>query len=164
MRVLNYVLLFAATSVAVTACDSESSGSLPTSASPTTSAIAVTVNSPIKVDETAQAAATASLTNGQSQAITTGWQSDAPNVATVTPAGLVTGVANGRATVFVVSGGRQGQQVIRVVPNYEGEWAGLLRVTSCTQTGAWAQAGFCDDFASARRTGSRWACRRPGSP
>ena len=41
MRVLNYVLLFAATSVAVTACDSESSGSLPTSASPTTSSIAV---------------------------------------------------------------------------------------------------------------------------
>ena len=146
MRVLSYVLLFAATSVAVTACDSESSGSLPTSASPTTSAIAVTVNSPIKVDETAQAAATASLTNGQSQAITTGWQSDAPNVATVTPAGLVTGVANGRATIFVVSGGRQGQQVIRVVPNYEGPWAGLLRVTSCTQTGPWAQAGFCDEF------------------
>ena len=146
MRVLNYVLLCAATSVAVTACDSESSGSLPTSASPTTSSIAVTVKSPIKVDETAQAAATASLTNGQSQAITTGWQSDAPNVATVTPAGLVTGVANGRATVFVVSGGRQGQQVIRVVPNYDGVWGGLLRVTSCTHTGAWAQAGFCDDF------------------
>ena len=84
MRVLSYVLLCAATSVAVSACDSESSGSLPTSASPTTSAIAVTVNSPLEVDETAQAAATASLTNGQSQAVTTGWQSDAPNVATVT--------------------------------------------------------------------------------
>ena len=80
MRVLNYVLLCAATSVAVTACDSESSGSLPTSASPTTSSIAVTVKSPIKVDETAQAAASASLTNGQSQAVTTGWQSHAPNV------------------------------------------------------------------------------------
>ena len=147
MRVLNYVLLFAATSVAVTACDSESSGSLPTSASPTTSAIAVTVNSPIKVDETAQAAATASLTNGQSQAVTTGWQSDAPNVATVTPAGLVTGVANGRATIFVVSGGRQGQQVIRVVPNYDGLWAWAPpRHLRCTHTGAWAQAGFCDDF------------------
>lgn len=145
MRLLNYALL-CATTVAATACDSESSGSLPTSASPTTSAIAVTVTSPIKVDETAQATATASLTNGQSQAITTGWQSDAPNVATVTAAGLVTGVANGRATVFVVSGGRQGQQVVRVVPNYEGQWTGLLRVTGCTQTGPWAQAGFCDEL------------------
>ena len=106
----------------------------------------MTVNSPIKVDETAQATATASLTNGQSQAITTGWLSDAANVATATPAGLVTGVANGRATIYVVSGGRQGQQVVRVVPSYEGQWAGLLRVTGCTQTGPWAQAGFCDEF------------------
>ena len=146
MRLLNYALLCAAASVSATACDSESSGSLPTSASPTTSAIAVTVNSTIKVDETAQATASASLSNGQSQAITTGWQSDAPNVATVTPAGLVTGVANGRATIYVIAGGRQGQQVVRVVPSYEGQWAGGLRVTSCTQTGTWAQAGFCDEF------------------
>jgi hypothetical protein len=146
MRLLNYALSCAAISVAASACDSDSNGSLPTSASPTTSAIAVTVNSPIKVDETAQATATASLSNGQSQAITTGWQSDAPNVASVTPAGIVTGVANGRATIYVIAGGRQGQQVVRVVPNYEGQWAGLLRVTSCSQTGTWAQAGFCDEF------------------
>lgn len=145
MRLLNYALLCAA-ALGAAACGDESSGSMPTSASPTTSGITVTVNSPIKVDEATQAAATASLSNGQSQPISSGWQSDAPNVATVTGAGMVTGVANGRATIYVVSGGRQGQQVIRVVPNYEGQWAGLLRVTSCTQTGAWASIGFCDDF------------------
>lgn len=39
---------------------------------------------------------------GQSQALTTGWLSDAPAVATVTDAGLVTGVANGRATIYVI--------------------------------------------------------------
>jgi hypothetical protein len=146
MRLMNLALLCAATSLAAAGCDSESTGSLPTSASPTTSGIAVTLTGVIRVDETAQASAAATLSNGQMQPITTGWQSDAPAVATVTPAGLVAGVANGRATIFVISGGRQGQQVVRVVPNYDGQWAGLLRVTSCTQSGAFASVGFCDDF------------------
>jgi serine/threonine protein kinase len=64
--------------------------------------------------------------NGQTQAITSGWLSDAPNVATVTTGGLVTGVANGRASIYVIARGRQGQQVVRVVPDYQGRWAGGL--------------------------------------
>ena len=145
MRLLKEVALLCGTAAVMTAaCGDESSGSLPTAASPTTSAITVTVNNPIKVADTAQAVATASISSGQTQTISSGWQSDAPGVASVTDAGLVTGVANGRATIYVVSGGRQGQQVVRVVPNYDGQWAGLLRVTSCTQTGAWASVGFCD--------------------
>ena len=99
-----------------------------------------------QVGETGQAVGMAALSNGQAQPVTAGWRSDAPAVATATDAGLVTGVSNGRATIFVVSGGRQGQQVVRIVPDYQGQWNGLLRVTSCTQSGAWASIGFCDDF------------------
>ena len=44
------------------------------------------------------------------------------------------------------SGGRQGHQVVRVVPDFQGQWAGGLRVTSCTETGAWAAAEFCQSF------------------
>lgn len=116
----------------------------PSAPSPTVSSVAVTVASPLKMGTTTQATGTASLSNGQSQSVTTGWRSDATAVASVTDAGLVTGVANGRATIYVVSGGRQGQQVIRVVPDYEGQWSGWLLVTGCTQSGAWAEIGFCE--------------------
>ena len=127
------------------ACGGESGGG-PTSATPTTASIAVTLNNPLKVGETGQAVGTAALSSGQMQPVTAGWRSDAPAVATATDAGLVTGASNGRATIFVVSGGRQGQQVVRIVPDYQGQWSGLLRVTSCTQSGAWASINFCDGF------------------
>jgi hypothetical protein len=103
--------------------------------------------------QTAQASGTEMRSNGQSQGITSGWLSDAPAVATVTGAGLVTGMANGRATIYVVAGGRQGQQVIRVVPDYQGRWSGGLRVTSCTETGIFAQTDFCDEFPAGYTSG-----------
>lgn len=114
--------------------------------SPTTSAVSVTLTSPIRIGQSVQATGTATLSSGQSQAVTTGWQSDVPSVARVSDAGQVTGVANGRANIFVVSGGRQGQASLRVVPDYQGTWSGRLEVTSCTQTGSWAQINFCRDF------------------
>ena len=95
--------------------------------------------------QTAQASATAALSNGTSQPVTTGWTSDATGVATVTDGGLVAGVANGQATISVTAGGRPGQQVIRVVPDYHGEWEGTIRVTSCAQTGVFTDLGLCSD-------------------
>ena len=73
-------------------------------------------NLTLRMGQTAQASGTEMRASGQSQSVTSGWLSDAPAVATVTGAGLVTGVANGRATIYAVAGGRQGQQVIRVCP------------------------------------------------
>ena len=124
--------------------DDESSG--PTSPSGTTTTVAVTVSAPIRMGQTAQASGTETLSNGQTRPVTTGWLSDAPTVATVTTAGLVTAVGNGRATIYVVAGGKQGQQVVRVVPDYHGQWSGGLRVTSCTETGIFDQIDFCEDF------------------
>jgi hypothetical protein len=95
--------------------------------------------------QTTQATGTEMLSGGQTRPITSGWLSDAPAVATVTTAGLVTGVANGRATIHVTANGRLGQQVVRVVPDYQGRWSGGLRVTSCTETGIFADLDFCDD-------------------
>ena len=144
----NVLLVFVGAIASVTvACGGESSS--PSAApSPTTASVNVTVDTPIRMGATAQAAGTAALSNGQSQALTSGWQSDSPNVATVTPAGLVTGVANGPATIFVISGGRQGQQSIRVVPDYQGTWSGRTVVTSCAQTGTFATVNFCTEFPS----------------
>ena len=129
--------------VSLAACGGGGSGATP---DPTTTAISVTVSSPMRMGQTTQASGNATLSNGTSQALSAGWQSDAPGVATVTGAGIVTGVANGQATIFIVSGGRQGQQLIRVVPDYQGTWSGGLRVTSCSPSGAWATERICDDF------------------
>jgi hypothetical protein len=126
---------------------SDSSSPTPPSSTPKTSAVSVTVSSPLRMGQTAQATGTETLSDGQSRAITSGWLSDALAVATVTNAGLVSGIANGRATIYVVTGGMQGQQVVRVVPDYQGRWSGRLLVTSCTETGIFADIDFCDDSA-----------------
>jgi hypothetical protein len=55
-------------------------------------------------------------------------------VATVTDAGLVTGVSNGTATIYVIHAGRQGQQQVRVLPNYQGQWRGSYIIRSCVGT------------------------------
>ena len=131
------------------ACSEDTSPSAPSSTSatsPATTAVSVTVSDPVRMGQTAQATGSETLTSGQTRSITSGWLSDAPAVASVTGTGLVTGVANGRATIYVVAGGRQGQQVVRVVPDYQGRWSGGLRVTSCSQTGIFAVAGFCTEF------------------
>jgi hypothetical protein len=121
--------------------------------SPTTTGVTLTVTSPLRMGQTTQATATESLSTGETRAVTSGFQSDAPTVATVTQAGVVSGVANGRATIFVIAGGRQGQQLLRVVPDYQGEWDGGLRVTSCSETGIFAQLDFCDSFSPGTTTG-----------
>jgi len=144
MRTATWAAWVCGVAALVAACGDDKGN--PTAATPATTSISVTVNNPLKMGETAQAVGSAARSNGQSQSVTTGWKSDAPAVATVSDAGLVTGVANGRATVYVVADGRQGQQVVRVVPDYHGQWVGGLRVTSCTETGAWAQAEFCKEF------------------
>jgi hypothetical protein len=128
--------------VTVAACGGSSGGGgqQPT---PTTTSIAVTLQPTVRMAQTTPATATALLSNGQSQSLTTGWLSDQPAVATVTTSGTVTGVANGRATIYIVSDGRQGQQVIRVVPDYQGAWQGGLRMTSCENSGAWKAADTC---------------------
>jgi hypothetical protein len=141
-------ILFVCLSAAVvvtSACSDKASGT-GTAPSPTTSSVAVTLTSPLRIGESAQAAATATMSNGQTQPVTSGWQSDIPTVARVSDAGQVTGVANGRANIYVISGGQQGTLGIRVVPDYLGRWSGRLLVTTCTQSGAWAEINFCGDF------------------
>ena len=109
---------------------------------PTVSSVAVTLTSPLRIGQSSQASATATLSNGTTQAVTSGWQSDAAGVATVSAAGLVTAIANGTATISVSSGGRQGQQALRVVPDYDGTWSGTYLVTACTETGIFATERF----------------------
>ena len=126
-------------------CGGSSSTPTTPTPTPTTVSIAVVLDSLIKVGEIKQAQAAAALSNGMSQPLTSGWLSDQPAVASVTNAGAVTGVSNGRATIFIASEGRQGQQVVRVLPDYQGQWSGSYIVNSCTQSGTFAAINWCAD-------------------
>ncbi|NOT43683.1 MAG: hypothetical protein HOP14_03660 [Acidobacteria bacterium] len=128
--------------VLLVGCGDDGGGDV-TGPSSTVTAVSVVLGaSEILVGETTTATATATLSTGATQSVTTGWRSDQPGAATVSDSGTVTGVGNGRATIYVVTGGRQGQQVIRVYPVYRGTWTGLSTVTGCTASGAWV--GFCE--------------------
>ena len=92
--------------------------------------------------------ATASMSNGGSQAVTAGqWGSDAQSVASVEAAtGRVTGVGSGMATIFVDYQGRRGTKLIRVLPNYQGTWSGSYFIRTCSHSGDFARFNFCSNF------------------
>jgi hypothetical protein len=82
--------------------------------------------------------------NGQAVAVTSAtWSSDAPNVATVDSTGRVTGVDSGSATISVEFQARKATKMVRVLPNYGGNWTGSYTVTNCTQTEEFETMPFC---------------------
>jgi hypothetical protein len=128
--------------VAAAACGGDSAA---TPAAPTnrTTAVTLTLTSPLIMGTTQQATASATQSAGGAQAVTTGFKSDVPAVATVTDAGLVSAMTNGVANIYVVSGGAQGLANVRVIPSYSGQWRGSYSVRSCTQTGIFTSANLC---------------------
>jgi hypothetical protein len=108
--------------------------------------ITITLRDVVLAGVSVVATATSNLSNGQTQAVTNGWRSDAPTVATITDAGNLTPLANGDVTITVTSSGAQASKRIRVAPNYDGRWQGMQVITACTATGDFA--GLCDEGGS----------------
>jgi hypothetical protein len=98
------------------------------------------------VGQTQQASAIATLRTGQTQALTVGFLSDVPTVASVTDTGLVTPLANGVVNIYMVFGGVQGTKTIRVVPSFQGQWRGSYVVRTCSQTGFFTSVNACNDL------------------
>ena len=121
-------------------------GSSPSAPSaPQTSSVSVVLAGSLISGRTAQATATATLSNGQTLAVTTGFRSDNPAVATVTDAGMVNAVANGVTNISVAHGSQQGARPIRVYPSYQGQWRGSYVIRNCTSSGVFAAPpNFCD--------------------
>jgi hypothetical protein len=143
----------AAVMVLACGCGGEGGGSA-TGPSGGTVSVTVAMSNALRVGQSEQASATATLTSGGSQPVTTGFRSDSPGVATVTDGGMVTAVGGGLANVYVISGGRQGTKNLKVVPDFEGTWQGTYVVTRCTETGFFLDpVKFCSDGFSA---GSAW--------
>jgi hypothetical protein len=115
-----------------------------TAPAPTTASVAVgfPAGGTIFIGSTAQFEARETLTDGTTRvASSVSWGSDNPSVATVSSTGLVTAVAAGEATIFADAGLR-GTMLIRVFPNFKGDWRGTEVVLQCQDSGFWL--GFCE--------------------
>jgi hypothetical protein len=136
--------------VTLIACGSSGSSSLTapgtvpgSGATPTTTALSVTFSgSTIFIGESGQFEAREALSNGTSRTATgVAWTSQNANVATVSPAGLVTGVAAGETTIAAEANGARSTLAVRVLPNFGGAWTGSEVATGCEDSGAFT--GFC---------------------
>ena len=115
-------------------------GDGPTAPSATGTSISVTypVGSTIFIGNQVQFEATVTLGDGTEQPATDAtWSSDAPAVATVSSAGLVTAVAAGEVTISAEANpGGRGSVRIRVYPEFRGSWTGWWRAADCTASGS----------------------------
>jgi hypothetical protein len=68
-------------------------------------------------------------------------------VATVDNTGMVTGVTNGLANIFIISDGVSGTKSLRVVPNYQGQWAGGFTTSAATPFPSDAYQHMCAGYA-----------------
>ena len=150
--------VFVTALVLAVACGTQDGPTEPTTA-PTPTGVAVThaAEGTIFIGHEVQFRATVTLSDGSTAAASeVTWTSDAPEVATVSTAGLVTAVAAGEATVSAeVAGSRGGYLRIRVYPEFQGSWAGRGIATECTATGdsLWSLlcAGFLEGDPAERR-------------
>jgi hypothetical protein len=131
------------------ACGTDGSPTEPTT-EPTPTGVSVThaAAGTIFIGHEVQFRATVTLSDGSTEAASeVTWTSDAPEVATVSTAGLVTAVAAGEATVSAeVAGGRGGYLRLRVYPEFQGSWAGRGMLTECTATGDSIWSLLCASF------------------
>ena len=128
----------AAALVSLVACGGGSDG--PTGPSPSVSAPTLTTaNTSIYIGQTVQFAAT----GGGSMR----WGGDNFNVATIDQStGRVTGVGNGRVTIWAENEGGRTTRLLRGLPSFAGSWQGNWIVEGCTANGVFAILDTCAEF------------------
>ena len=119
----------------------------------TLSSLTIAMNTPA-VGGTVPATAIATFSNASTSAVTTGFTSDSPSVATVTSSGQVTGVAIGDVTISVDYQGQHASKKVHVLPSFNGIFSGTYVVGSCVDTGGFHNddpaQDFCTDFTAGR--------------
>jgi hypothetical protein len=104
-------------------------------AGPSVTSVTVTpTTASVAVGATKQLTANAVDGNGASVTAATTWSSSASSIATVSQAGLVTGVAPGSATITVTADGKTASAAITVTSALSGTWNGNLSGASLTMT------------------------------
>jgi hypothetical protein len=86
----------------------------------------------LRIGQQVRATASVLLGRGGARLLTTGWHSENPEVAAITDQGIVTAASTGRTVISVVTGGAPRRQEVRVLPDFEGYWTGIYRVSRCT--------------------------------
>lgn len=98
-----------------------------------------TANTAIYIGQTVQFSATGGGTIR--------WGGDNNQVATVDQTtGRITGVGNGRVTVWAENEGGRTTRLLRGLPSFAGNWQGTYAITGCQSTGDMARIGFCGNF------------------
>ena len=128
----------------------------PVASSPTASGLSITpATDLITINGTETFASTATFSNGSSSVVQSTWSSDAPAVATIDAgSGRAAGVSAGQATIVARYSNLQATRLLRVVPDYQGQWTGDWAVTACTSDGDWLRMTIC---VSVYPIGSLWA-------
>jgi hypothetical protein len=103
---------------------------------------AITVAGPDLVNLGRTASYSAAMTGGTAAC---SWGDDAPQVGTISANGALTGVGNGKVTIWCDAAGVRGTKLVQVLASYAGSWIGSYRVTGCTETGD-LQGLWCDGF------------------
>ncbi len=104
----------------------------------------------VSIGRTEQMSAAVTASTGSIDSAPTGtWGTDAPGVATVSQAGLVTTISPGDVTIFFDSAaGTRGTKHLTVIGDFNGTWSGMYQLSGCTDTGDFAGSGFCSTFTS----------------
>jgi hypothetical protein len=104
---------------------------------------AITVAGPDLVNLGRTASYSAAMTGGTAAC---SWGDDAPQVGTISANGALTGVGNGKVTIWCDAAGVRGTKLVQVLATYTGTWVGSYAVTSCSESGDFQGAGICDQF------------------
>ena len=157
-RALRMFPLYALPIIAA-ACGGDSSPSAPTPvtqtapAAPTVSAPRIDGPDAVRTGFTSDYTATATFSNGTTQAVTPAWSSSDPTVAAVDGNGRVSGLAHGGITLTATHQGASATKVVPVVANYGGQWSGRFVMRACDQSGVFAAIAYCQNLGGVGATG-----------
>lgn len=107
-------------------------GSARSPAAPSAVSLSVRLEAPgVLTGSTTTATATALTSAGAYSTVVPSWTSDRPEVATVSPAGVVAGVSPGSATILASYQGLSASATVAVTLNVTGSWQGTAQLESC---------------------------------
>ena len=85
------------------------------------------------------------------------WGGDNNQVATVDQTtGRITGVGNGRVTIWAENEGGRTTRLLRGLPSFAGSWRGNYTIQDCQSIGDFARGGFCGTFFRGQSLNTRY--------
>lgn len=120
---------------------------------PTLSGLTITGLDALRTGFFSDYTATATLSDGSTQNVTTQatWSTGNASVATAEANGRISGQTHGSTTVTATYQGRTGSKAVNVVNNYGGTWTGTYIATACDAAGAFRNVGWCQGVVGSRQ-------------